>query len=385
MDSPARHLGSHRKRARSLAPAGEDWRRRGWLAGRRSFRRLGDVDGRTLAVENLAFGPFKTRATLAFPAGADVLLLAVRTIDANGTANLESHGRNVTGNLTWWEQGAALGARFDGHGWLPAEAALQADAWQVPGAQLKLGGLYATVRGHGKIEWRDGHFAVEMVANGEPVAGKSAPPLEATLRGHGDSQTFTLDALHATLPGISVRLSEPVTINRRGEFRQGTARFSVQVDLAKQPWFAATGTAGGEARLVAGVAHPPVIDFNLAAQDLAVGDVALSAASAEGQFAWPRVEIAAGMIKTVDSKITGRGGWDFHTKEIFDATVAGQIRRATLARWLPAQPSFDAISITAKASGPLANLTHAGNASSRRRDGARTESARAGDHMARAE
>ena len=318
--------------------------------------------GRTLAVENLAFGSFKTRTTLAFPVGANVLRLTARTIDANGTASLESRGAAVAGNVTWWEQGAALSARFGEHGWLPSQATLQADAWQVPGARLKLGELYAMVRGHGKIEWRDGHFGADLVANGEPVAGKLAPPLDVMLRGHGDAQTFTVEAFHARLPGIIAQLSEPVTVDRQGKFQQSAARFTVQAELAKQPWLTATGTVTGEARLVAGVAQSPVVDFTLEARNVAGGDVALSAASAEGRFDWPRVEITAGTITTADGKITWRGGWDFHAKEIFDATVAGQIRRVTLARWLPAQPDFDAISLEAQVSGPLASLTHAGSA-----------------------
>jgi translocation and assembly module TamB len=319
--------------------------------------------GRTLAVENLVFGPLKTQATLTFPIGTDVLRLTARLIDADGTTRLESRGANVTGNVTWWEQGAALRVHFGEHGWLPAEATLQADGWKVPGARLKLGELYATVRGHGKIEWRNGHFGAEVAANGEPVAGKSAPPLEATLRGHGDAQTFTVEALHATLPGITAQLSEPVTIDRQGRFQQGTARFTLQVDLAKQPWFTGKGTLSGEAGLVAGVGQSPVVDFNLEARDVAVGEVVLSAASAQGRFDWPRAEITAGAVTMAEGgKITWRGGWDFRTEEVFEATVAGQIRRATLARWLPAQPAFDAVSFQAQISGPRARLTHAGSA-----------------------
>ncbi len=319
--------------------------------------------GRTLAVENLAFGPLKTRAALAFPAGADELRLTARLIDGNGTADLASRGADVTGEVTGWEQRAALSARFGGHGWLPAAATLQADAWQVPGARLKLGELYATVRGHGKIEWRDGRFDAEAVVVGEPVAGKSAPPLEATLRGHGDARTSTIEALYATLPGITVQLSEPVTVDRHGRFQQSAARFTLHVELAKLPWFTARGTVSGEAGLGAGVAQSPVIDFSLEARDVAVGDVTLSAASAKGRFDWPRVEITAGTITMAEGeKIAWRGGWDFRAKEIFGATVAGQIRRATLARWLPAQPDFDTIAIQAQASGPLASLTHAGSA-----------------------
>jgi translocation and assembly module TamB len=316
-----------------------------------------------LSVENLVYGPLQAAATLAFPAGTDRLRLTVRTLDANGTANLESRGADVTGEVTWWEQGAVLSAQFGPHGWLPAEATLQTDAWQVPGTRLKLGELYATVRGHGKIAWRDGHFDADAAVKGEPVAGKPAPPLEATLRGHGDAQSFTIEALQATLPGITAQLSEPVTVDRQGKFRQSGARFTVQADLAQLPWFAAKGTVSGEAGLVAGVAPSPVVDFNLTARDVMVGGMTLSAASVKGRFDWPRVEITAGEITmAAGEKIAGRGGWDFRAREVFDATIAGQVRRATLARWLPAQPDFDTITIKGQASGPFASLTHTGNA-----------------------
>ena len=318
---------------------------------------------RTLTVEKLELGPFTTGVKLTFPFGADLLRLTAHTIDASGSANLESRDANVTGKVSWWEQDAALRAQFGEHGWLPAEATMQADAWQLPGARLKLGELYATVRGHGKIAWREGHFAAEGAATGEPLTGKSAPPLAAALRGHGDARTFTVEALQATLPGITVQLSGPVTIDRQGQFQPSAARFTLQLELAQQPWFAAKGTVTGEAGLVAGVARSPVVDFHLAARDVAAGGVALSAASVTGRFAWPRVEITAGTIATAaGEKFTGRGGWDFRVQEILNATVDGQVRRATLAGWLPAQPDFDTIAIKAQASGPLATLTHSGSA-----------------------
>jgi translocation and assembly module TamB len=316
----------------------------------------------TLAVKDLAFGPLKANATLAFLPGEDALRLAVRTIGRNCSANLESRGRNITGNLTVWAQDSALSARFGEHGWLPSEAILTADAWQVTGERLRIGELYATVRGHGRIEWRDGHFTAAAGVNAEPVMGKPAPPFEASLSGYGDSQTFTMEKLTARLPGIIADLSGPVTIDRRGRFRRDAAAFSVKLDLAKLPLSHATGTLDGEARLVAGVAQPPVVAFTLNARDVAVGDVDFGVVNLAGRFAWPRVEITAGTITTAGSKITWSGGWDFQTKEILGGTVAAEVHRATVARWLPAQPDFQAISINARFSGPLANLTHAGEA-----------------------
>jgi translocation and assembly module TamB len=323
--------------------------------------------GRTLAAENLAFGPVKAAVTLAFPVDADVLRFTARTTDASGTASLESRGASVAGEITWWQQPAGLKAQFGAHGWLPVAATLQADGWSVPGAQLKLGELYGTVRGRGRIEWHAGHFDFEASASGEPAAGRSAPPLEAALRAHGDAQTFTLEAMHAALPGISAQLSEPVTFDYQGRFQPGTARATLHVELAKQPWFAGTGMVSGEAGLVAGAAPSPVVDFTFEAQDVAVGGVTLAAASAKGRLDWPRAEIAEGTItRPAGEKISWSGAWDFRAKEVLHATVAGQIRRATLARWLPAQPDYNAISFEAQVSGPLASLTHAGSARAER-------------------
>ena len=45
-------------------------------------------------------------------------------------------------------------ARFEPGGWLPAEATLRANDWNIPGERLKLGEAYARVRGSGTIEWR---------------------------------------------------------------------------------------------------------------------------------------------------------------------------------------------------------------------------------------
>jgi hypothetical protein len=120
----------------------------------------------------------KARATLTFTAGPETPRITARMIEANGTAVLESRGANVTGQVTLWEQRAMLSAHFGESGWLPPEATLQADGWKMPGARLNLGDLYATVAGHGRIGWRDGRFEVDLAANGEPAAGKPAPPLE---------------------------------------------------------------------------------------------------------------------------------------------------------------------------------------------------------------
>ncbi|HVS51254.1 MAG TPA: translocation/assembly module TamB domain-containing protein [Opitutaceae bacterium] len=319
---------------------------------------------RTLTVKQLEFRGRKADASVEFPASGDDLRLAARLADGAGEIALRGRGAEIDATLSWWEQHATLHGRFGAGGWLPEEATLRADDWNLPGARLKLGDAYAQVRGHAHVDWRAGNFVADIAASGEPAAGKKAPPLDVTLRGHGDLQAFTIEALHAALPGMVADLSAPVTIDRQGKVREtSAARFAVSADLAKQPWFTATGSAQGEARLVSGVAQAPVVEFQFSARDVAAQGVAIASAELNGRFEWPRVQIATATIVGADGgRLQGRGGWDFRAKEILDAEVSGEIRRATLARWLPAQPQFEAVSLHATASGPLTELVHAGEA-----------------------
>lgn len=310
-----------------------------------------------LETKGLAYRALKGDAKAEFH--RDDIRLAWRGPDL--VAKLVSRGGEVTGDLTLWGQRAALNAHFAERGWLPAEATVQADDWRVPGEKLKLGDAYAAVRGRGKVAWTGEKFSAELAATGEPVNGKSAPPLDVAVRGQGDAAAFTVEALSATLPGITARLSEPVTVERSGQFRASGARFTVEADLAKQPWFAATGVVSGEARWVASAASAPMVEFQLAARDVAAADFGAARAEAKGRLDWPRVRVTEGTLAgTAGEQLAWRGGWDFATKEVLDAAAEGTIRRVTVARWVPAGVEFETVEVNAEAAGALRELKHAG-------------------------
>ena len=314
---------------------------------------------RELIVKDLADGGLKADATLAFP--ADEVRLGLRGAEAEGS--FESRGAEVSGAVVLWAQPAALQARFGGRGWLPVEAVLEAENWNVPGVRLKLGDAFATVRARGKAEWREGRFFADFSAAGEPIPGSAVAPLEATLRGQGDAEAFTVETLHATLPGLVARLSEAVSVERSGKFRPSGARFTVEADLAKQRWFAAKGTVSGEARLVTSVGQTPVVEFQLRGSEVSSAGWAASSITAKGDFAWPRVRVSAGAITgAAGESLSWRGGWDFETKEILGAAAEGQIRRATIGRWVPAGVGFDAVALKVTAAGRPTELVHTGGA-----------------------
>ncbi len=175
----------------------------------------------------------------------------------------------------------------------------------TPGEKLKLGNLYSIVRTHANLDWNAEYRRVEVAIKGEPIAGKIVPPLDALFRGTGATRTFTIELLHAALPGVTADLIEAITIERSGHFRESGARFKLAMDLAKQSWFSAQGRVPGEAQLISGVAQSPVVDFKLKAREVIAEEIAVASAEVEGQF-----------------DLTG--SWDFRRQEILAAPCRGR-------------------------------------------------------------
>lgn len=331
-----------------------------WKSGELTLAsaRWGD---RTLAVEKLAWRGRVADVTAAFPSGADEIQVAARMPDDVGSASLVSRGAAIAGEVTWWEQPAAFSAEFDEAGWLPGQAQLEAKDWNLPASRLKLGGAYARVRGQGRVAWDEGRFRAALSASSEPLADAKVPPLELDVRAGGDLQALTIEALRVVLPGVVAALSEPVTIDRRGNVRGGEARFALEADLERQPWFEARGRVTGDARVVAENVKTPVVDFRLAASDVVAQGLAIAEAEAAGRFEWPRVRVTTGVLTGAEGeRLEWHGGWDFRAKEVLPASLRGEIRRETIARWLPEQPAFGRLSVRAEASGPVAGMKHAG-------------------------
>lgn len=318
---------------------------------------------RTLNVQGVEFGGRNFDATVALPAGSDVLRVVARERGAPNAIELESRGPDVSGTLTWEEQRAQFAARFAGRGWRPQTANIRAENWSVPAARLKLGDSYSQVQGSARVDWTDGHFVADLNARGDTPPGQTTPPpLAVTLRAHGTPERVTIDALDATLPGGAATLSEPLTVSRDGKVEGNAARFVLHADLADQPWFPARGVLDGAATVSAPGATPPVVTFEFTARDVEASGVAVAAGELRGTLSWPRLEVTGGtLVGAAGDRLEWRGGWDFQEKAILPASVEGRILRSTLARWIPDAIKFEAISIEASGSGPPSDANHAGS------------------------
>jgi hypothetical protein len=341
--------------------------------------------GQQLTVKQLAWRGLSGDATVAFLGDP----IRLTWLAPEGGITLESHAETVSGDLRWWGQRAELSARFGAEGWLPEEAKLLADSLEVLGEKLRLGETYATVRGRGEFTWKEKKLAVVATATGEPHPGRAVPPLAVALRGHGGLDAFTMEALDATLPGITMKLSAPVTVDRGGHMQPSGANLTIAADLAKLPWLDATGSANGEARLVSAPAETPVLDFQLTARDVVAagsergvdrgnGRFCVAARAGEGGHAGGRggrktaLERRLGFCDQGNFRRRGggraapgdRGPLDAGRRRLRRARLR---RRKPAARWLncatPEPPAADAVTL-----GALNPLGSGRDVDGRRRD-----------------
>ena len=313
-----------------------------------------------LTVRALTTGPVTADATLAlFPKNQDLIQLSATLSHPTLPTRLtvDSRASDVTGQLTFLDQPALLTATFEPTGWLPATAALRADAWTLPGSRLPLFTDYAALRGTARLEWRDAQLTLNADAAGEPAPQTSVPPLTAQLQARSDGTILHLTTLHATAPGLRADLTAPVVIDLRGKLLSGDSRFTLTADLAAWPQLTAQGSITGEARVTPGPAQLPRIDFQLAANALSARGWQLSAFTAAGRLDWPQLTLTLGALESTNGdRLTVTGGYDFTQHTVRDAQVSGRIARATLAPWLPDRVGFSTVAIEARADGPLTAL-----------------------------
>lgn len=288
---------------------------------------------------------------------------AVRAPASDASAALESVGAEISGVITWLGQRARLNAVFEGAGWLPQRASVEADGWTVPAAQVRLGANYASVRGDAKVEWQQGRWDATISAAGEPKPDSPAPPLHVKVNGQGDTNVFVVDSLDVALPGLLARLTEPVSIDRAGRLLSRASRVEFAASLAELPWLEAEGQVAGNGTVAADQSGLAVLTFDWRGEAVEMQGVRLRETSGSGELVWPRLEVRnARFVSAQGDELRWAGGWNFRTREVFGASVEGRLSHASVARWLPEQAVFDTITVEARAEGPLKALVHRGTA-----------------------
>ena len=316
-----------------------------------------DWKDRTLTVHGLAWRDLSGDVTSSWPAQAPV---SIQITTSEARAQLTWSGGNVKGTASLWAQSLRIETQFPADRWVPESADITAADWNLPADRLKLGGQYTAVRGGAHLAWSHDHFVVSAQASATPhEKAPTAPPFEAQLEARGDTHGATITALHVAAPFATADLSAPVALDYATGFQAGSAQLTVNVDLAKQSWFAARGQVRG----VVGVSGSGRQAFNLECDDLQFRDLTLRHAAARGTLQWPRLDLAELDLQLDEtSRISGHGGIDLVSHELAEGNLQAQLSGAWFERWLPAGTHWTKAEIAATLSGPLAAPNHSGKA-----------------------
>lgn len=315
----------------------------------------------TLRVEGLQIA-HRVIAFVVTPTAGGATVTA-RTTDDEIRLQLTLAGTELKGTATVWAQPLQLAARFPAQGWMPTEASLIAAHWQLPAARVKLGAPYAEVRGDARLLWREGAFDLVFDARAAPAADSKtkAPPFEASAATHGTLREVTLTALALNAPFATAKLTAPVTFGLDRPLAAQSAQLNVKADLAKFPWFDASGTVTGTVEVNAdSVAAAQT--FQLEFVDVVLPRFTLQNARARGALRWPVLELSTLEMQLDEtSRVQARGAIDWQTRTFSDVTLQAKLGSAWFARWLPAGTTWDSAELDATLAGPLAAPQHQGS------------------------
>lgn len=319
---------------------------------------------RTLTVRPLRYGSQAGDVKASFTRDGELLVTASGQVGLPWSVALKSVRDEINGELRAWEQVAPVSSRFAPRGWMPAELKLTAERWVVPGSGLKLGAAYANVRGDARLDWREGNFAATADVVGEVASGKKSPPLAVKIHATGNGGAVTVDSLLVDLPGVKAKLDAPATFTRNASASSAPSVFTLEMDLAKQPWIpAAKGLVAGQARVAPLAGGPPSVEGRLEARDLALDDWSIARFAATTVFDWPRVIVKDAVVGFNEGgQLAFSGAWNIQKSEMEEAVAQGDVKPSAVRHWLPRGVDFNSLTISAKAHGPIATLQHEGMA-----------------------
>lgn len=291
----------------------------------------------------------------------ETFVLQARNLTEEATLQLTWSGTEIKGDALLWKQPGQLAARFPAHGWLPDEASIVAENWQVPAARVKLGVPYAEIRGGAKLLWRDGAFTLNTAVDAVPMAdAKKAPPLSVHATAEGNLRALTVTSLALDAPFATGKLSAPVTFSLDEPTSATPAQLVVKVDLGKMPWIDAHGQAEGTVT-VSGHAAAARQDFAFEFTNVELPVVTLKKAQARGRLQWPVLELAEFTAQLDETgSVSAHGAVNWQTRELSGVALQAKASAPWFARWLPEGVTWQTAEVSATADGPLSAPRHSG-------------------------
>ncbi|HWH68860.1 MAG TPA: translocation/assembly module TamB domain-containing protein [Candidatus Sulfotelmatobacter sp.] len=318
--------------------------------------------------------PVPTLTVRLVPARPYEVQVASEPLHLYSTVTLSTNvpGFGLQGTGEWWSNHITFQAQFGPAGDWPQTARVQAPAVRLPAAVLHLG-HYGDIQGAGSVQWENDHFAVDLRAGAQPLAVQTNwPPLQLDLHARGDTNRATIESAVISSPWLKAELSREVQVHFTGPLLRAPATLRLAADLSRLPWWISLprpiargegrgeqlqGHLNGEADFQPAIGKYPIARFQLSGTNIGPQQLQAKTLSLRGNLDWPWLQLTESEARFEDgSSAAASGKLDWEHKALADAHF--QFNGPLIRRWLPAGYSYQGLTVSGTAHGPLEALRH---------------------------
>jgi translocation and assembly module TamB len=260
----------------------------------------------------------------------------------------------VKGTATAGTNRITLAAEFGPDGVLPRTANIEAPAFALQREMLRLEPL-AGLSGSARARWNDPVFELDVAGSSGARDAEQLRSLQFVLQAHGTTNQAEISRLDITGPGVTAKLSRPLTVPFHGQ--QPPAVLSVEADLSRQPWTNLAGTVRGQITFVPTTNRFPRTEFSVSGTSISGHGVRAKSLSATGLIVWPHVELREATAEFPESgRATLVGHADLQQKTIGHLEL--KATGGAFGQWMPTNAGVRLSSARVIAQGPFTNLTY---------------------------
>lgn len=321
---------------------------------------LATWERRRFRADQVTFRGAQYDLALDWPGGGE-LVFGVLPADPGLALTLRSTGPRIDLNVSFSGITGSGHAIFPDTGWIPQQAAFDADEVSIPAQFLLLGDGYERVTGTFNLRWSNPAGSIHMDAGAEPLPNTALPALQAKVDASMDAERIQIAELRINAPGLLATLNEPLVIGRDGKLRSAVSRFDVQALLSEMPWFEAEGAFSGELVVTPGPDGRPLVEGVLDGRQIKYQQITAQRVRLPLSYAWPRIRLHGAELALAGTDVASlQGAYDLTRRELVDVAVQGRLSPASVAAWQPQDLAFGDIEFDARANGPASSLRHEG-------------------------
>lgn len=266
---------------------------------------------------------------------------------------------SIGGSLFWHTNRADFSAELSATNILPASAVIEAKNFRITANDADLRG-YDDIVSTVTARWEHDEYSIDLRANATPSPqSTNLEPFTVTINATGNTNAATLRTFTLSSPGMQAHLSEPMSVNFKGEMLNPAAKFVIDADLSKQPFLPVRGLVSGTAGLQRRPGTYPEVTFDISGKSVIGFDIEAAEIKTHGRLEWPIVDLQSLDVRFVNGT-TAKFSTAIDLQKRFVERGKVQFSGKIGEDFIPVGYDYDKLSLRVEFHGPLETLEHSG-------------------------